>query len=123
MPENMSDASDIAESNRGGRFVNGGKPGPGRPRGARSKLGEQFVEDLRSVWETHGKQALIDCAENEPAQFVRVLAGLMPRDININATLDVTTFANNFRHALELLGNEPALPKPRRPMRVINNAG
>jgi hypothetical protein len=119
MQGGMSDATDIAESNRGGRFVNGGKPGPGRPRGARSRLGSAFLEDLSSVWETHGKQALIDCAENEPSQFVRVLAGLMPRDVNINATLGVTTFATNFRHALEMLGNEPALPR-RKAMKVID---
>jgi hypothetical protein len=112
--------SDVQVSHeRDGRFVIGGKPGPGRPRGARSKLGEAFIEDLRSVWETHGKQALIDCAESEPAQFVRVLASLMPRDLNINMTLDAAEFAGKFRTALAMLGNEE-LPKPRRPMKVIN---
>lgn len=91
---------------KNGQFIKGYKGGA-RPRGARSKLGEAFVEDLRSVWETHGKQALIDCAENEPAQFVRVLAGLLPRDVNLNMSLDVTAFASRFEAAMEMLGNGP----------------
>jgi hypothetical protein len=105
---------------RTGRFL-AGNNGGGRKPGSRAKLSELLLSDLRSVWETHGRQALIDCAENEPAQFVRVLANLLPRDVRIDATLDVTAFANNFRQALALLGNEP-LPRPKRPMRVIDHA-
>jgi hypothetical protein len=108
---------------KNGQFVKGFKGGPGRGLGNRNKLGEAFLDDLRSVWETHGRQALIDCAENEPAQFVRVLAGLMPRDVNLNMTVDVGEFASRFRTAMEMLGNPPELPKPRKPLRVINNAG
>jgi hypothetical protein len=120
MQNRMSDTVEIAARNPKGQFIAGHSGNGGRPRGARSKLGEQFVEDLRSVWETHGKQALIDCAENEPAQFVRVLAGLLPKTIDINATLDVTEFAGRFRSALQLLGNEAEPSKPRRPLKVIN---
>ena len=41
----------------------------------------------------------------------------MPRDLNLNLAVDAIGFAANFRDALALLGNEPALPRSRRPMR------
>jgi hypothetical protein len=76
-------------SDRGGRFVNGGKPGPGRPVGARSKLGEQFLLDLATVWKQDGLDALRRCAADEPAQFVRVVASLMPREATLDINVDV----------------------------------
>ena len=87
------------ERDRGGRFVKGGIPGPGRPKGARSKLGEAFLVDLAQVWEEAGIDALRRCAKEEPAAFVRVIAGLLPKDININATVGVNVgdFLDTFR--------------------------
>jgi hypothetical protein len=111
----MSDVTDNATTDerrdRGGRFVIGGKPGPGRPPGARSKLGEAFLEDLRDAWNLHGIEALRRCATEDPSQFCRIIANLLPRDIDINltATADTASFAERFRAAVELLGNEPKL--------------
>jgi hypothetical protein len=105
--------SDITTTNdrdaKNGRFLPGNSGYGGRPKGARSKLGEAFLEDLRDAWNEHGATALARCATEEPAQFVRVVASLLPRDVDINvtATIDATSFAQRFRTALELLGNEP----------------
>src|SRR4051794_29537109 len=79
----------------------------GRPRGARSKLGEAFVQDLQIVWEETGIDALRRCAAEEPAQFVRVLAMLLPKDISLTLSVDATAFADKFATAMSLLGNEP----------------
>jgi hypothetical protein len=88
----------------------------GRPRGARNKLADNFIEDLHSVWETHGLAALVACAENEPAQFIRAVVALMPRDVNLNVGIDATGFARNFRSAVALLGNDvPVTPRRRLP--------
>ena len=103
-----------------GRFVAGNGGNGGRRPGARNKLGESFIADLRDVWESHGKQALIDCAQTEPAQFVRVLASLMPKDINLSVAVDAGEFASTFRAALQMLGNQDAVLPRRKPMRVLN---
>jgi hypothetical protein len=122
----MSETAEITTSadrqrDRGGRFVIGGIPGPGRPRGARSKLSEAFLQDLHAVWEKRGMKALEQCATKKPAEFVRVIASLMPQDISLSVAVDVTDFAQKFRTACELLGNaEP--PQPRRPLRDISRA-
>ena len=112
----MSDVTVTDEQrDRGGRFVIGGKPGPGRPKGARSKLGEAFLEDLRTAWEEHGADALARCARDEPSQFCRIVAGLLPKDLNINLahTVDPQNVADRFRAALEMLGNELPERRPR----------
>lgn len=53
----------------------------GRPRGARSKLGEAFVEDLLGAWEKHGKVAIDLAMSESPLGFVRVVAGVIPQEI------------------------------------------
>lgn len=106
----MSDSTDIAERDqKNGRFLPGNSGFGGRPRGSRNKLGEQFLEDLKAVWEEAGIDALRRCAREDAPAFCRIISGLLPRDININhdVTLDVGDFATRFRNAVELLGNQP----------------
>lgn len=106
-----------------GRFLPGNSGNGGRKKGARSKLGEAFLEDLRDAWNELGVEALKLCATEHPEKFVKIIADLMPRDVNLNiATIDAADFATKFRTACELLGN-PEPPKLRRPLRVIDHAG
>jgi len=61
------------------------KPGnPGRPKGSRNKLGEAFIEDLHIAWEKHGMAAIEATIKNHPAQFLKVIAMLMPKDLNLH---------------------------------------
>jgi hypothetical protein len=104
-----------ADRDERGRFQTG-NIGGGRPKGARSKLGEAFVEDLRRVWEELGEQALRECAISEPGQFLRVVASLMPRDLNVNVAVDPQSFVEKFRSACALLGNQAPPARLRRPL-------
>ena len=58
----------------------------GRPKGSRNKLTEEFIRDLANTWETMGKAALMTVAWTSPAEFVRVVASLMPRDVDVTVT-------------------------------------
>jgi hypothetical protein len=93
------------------RFVSGGKPGPGRPKGSRNLLAESFLDDLRDTWITHGKTALEAAAVTRPAEFVRVVAGLLPShaklDVNVDVFHDATNVLTAFRLASDLLGADP----------------
>jgi hypothetical protein len=61
------------------------KPGnPGRPKGARNKLGEAFIEDLLVAWESQGAAAIQTVIEKRPQDFLKVVASLMPKDLNVN---------------------------------------
>jgi hypothetical protein len=112
----------VDRDERTGRFQLGHKGG-GRPKGSRNKLAESFVADLRDCWELHGVQALERCALEEPSQFVRVIASLMPRDVNLSIGIDPTSFADRFAQAAALLGLDPPR-QVRRPLpgqRVIEH--
>ena len=53
----------------------------GRPKGSRNKLSEQFFRDLCDVWEAFGKPALMAMAWTHPVEFVRLVASLIPREL------------------------------------------
>ena len=54
-----------------GRFITGNSGG-GRSRGARSRLGERFSEDVLSAWEMHGPEAIQVVARDRPHEFLRI---------------------------------------------------
>jgi len=114
MSANVTTTS-TTERDTAGRFVIGAKPGPGRPKGARSKLGEQFLEDLAATWQTHGKRALEQCAVSSPEQFCRIVAGLLPAKAELDVSLfaDVENFAQAFELAAKTIGATPRIPKGR----------
>ncbi|MDB6035998.1 MAG: hypothetical protein JWM16_6336 [Verrucomicrobiales bacterium] len=61
------------------------KPGnPGRPKGARNKLGEAFIEALANDFDQFGIEAIQTVRADKPDQYLKVIAMLMPKDLNIN---------------------------------------
>lgn len=70
---------DIAKDERG-RFVSGNSGG-GRPKGARAKLGEAFLQGLCDDFAQHGPATIIKVREEKPDQYLKVVASLMPKEI------------------------------------------
>lgn len=61
------------------------KPGnPGRPKGSRNKLGEAFLEDMLADWEANGPVAIRKVRETKPDAYLKVVASILPRDLNVN---------------------------------------
>ena len=56
----------------------------GRAKGARNKLGEAFLEDMYEDWKEHGTTAISACRKDKPDAYLRVIAGILPQDVNIN---------------------------------------
>jgi hypothetical protein len=55
------------------------QPGnPGRPKGSRNKLGEQFIAALCADFEAHGARVIERVREEEPAVYLRVIARIVP---------------------------------------------
>lgn len=66
-----------------GRFVTG-NIGGGRPKGSRNKLGEAFLDDMFADWQEHGKAAIAAVRQDKPEQYVKVVAMILPKELNVN---------------------------------------
>jgi hypothetical protein len=65
----------------------------GRPKGSRNKLSEDFFRDLCDAWQAFGKPALMTAAWTHPVEFVRLVASLIPRELE--ATIPVAERMSN----------------------------
>ena len=53
----------------------------GRPVGSKNKLSEDFLQALTENFAKHGQQAIARVLEDEPAQYLKIIAGLMPKEL------------------------------------------
>lgn len=68
-----------------GRFLPGVSGNPaGKPKGARTKLGEQFLSALQEDFQAHGVAAIQAVRAVRPHEYLKVIASLMPKDLNLN---------------------------------------
>lgn len=60
------------------------KPGnPGRPKGSRNKLGEDFLKALHADFEENGVEAIAQVREEKPDQYLKVIASILPKEIEM----------------------------------------
>jgi len=62
----------------------------GRPKGSRNKLGEAFIEALHNDFNVNGVAAIETMRAADPGGYVRVIAGLLPKEFKIETTSDLT---------------------------------
>jgi len=106
------------------RFKPGVSGNPaGRPKGARSRLGEEFVEALAADFEEHGAGCIAKVRAQDTSTYLKLISNILPRetlvrafsvhaDINVfgdaNDLADAREFAQAFklleRHAKEVVG-------------------
>src|SRR5208283_5305736 len=53
----------------------------GRPKGSRNRVGEAFLEALAADFDAHGAEAIAECRLTNPAVYIRVVASLMPKEL------------------------------------------
>jgi hypothetical protein len=117
----MSETASAVEKQRPAHWFKPGQSGnpAGRQRGSRNRLADNFVADLAAAWNEHGEAALKACALEHPEKFCRIVADLMPRDVNLNVAVDAVAFADRFALASELLGHD--IDPPHRPRKQLQN--
>lgn len=64
-------------------FQKGHPGGPGRPKGSRNQLGEDFIGELYAKFQEHGAAAIEHMAQNDQSGFVKVIAGILPKELEI----------------------------------------
>lgn len=73
-----------------GRFLPGNTGFGGRPKGARSKLGEAFIQALADDFDEHGVTTIAKVREERPQDYMKVIASLLPKEFKIETTSDLT---------------------------------
>ena len=97
---------------KSGQFVMGHSGYGGRPKGSRNKLGEQFIADVYRKWKRHGADVLDRVIRDEPAQFLKTVAALMPKelhaelDMNISVIAEARSFNEAYAFCLRHIGAE-----------------
>jgi len=56
----------------------------GRPKGSRNKLAEAFITDMQADWEQNGVSVIAAVREEKPDVYLKVVASILPRDLNVN---------------------------------------
>jgi hypothetical protein len=79
----MQDEKPKPEKDEKGRFISG-NIGGGRPKGARSKLSEAFLDALHDDFTEHGVEAIATVRMEKPDQYLKVIASILPKDLNVN---------------------------------------
>lgn len=58
----------------------------GRAKGSRHKLGEAFIQDMYAAWETQGKDAIDRVIKDRPHEFIKSVASILPKEIEVKTT-------------------------------------
>ena len=62
----------------------------GRPKGSRNKLGEAFISALHDDFVEHGPQTIARVREEKPAEYVKVCASLLPKELKVSTEVDMS---------------------------------
>src|SRR6185437_12618032 len=99
----------------------------GKARGTRDAITQAFLKDLDKAWRKIGPQAIEAAAEQQPALFLKVVASLLPRDVQISAAdsfLEALKEINAQRQTLlEQRSEAPLLEAPGRDHEVTDQHG
>lgn len=55
----------------------------GRPKGARSKLGEAFLRDFYEDWMQHGRAAIQTVREWRPQDYLKAAVAILPKEVKV----------------------------------------
>lgn len=67
-----------------GRFLPGNSGFGGKPKGARNKLGEAFIQALHESFLEHGPETIETVRTEKPDAYLKVIASLMPKEHRID---------------------------------------
>lgn len=56
----------------------------GRPKGSRTKLGEEFVAAMQADFHQHGADVIEKVRVERPDAYLKVLASILPKELNVN---------------------------------------
>jgi len=94
----MDESPEITGRKQDGTFAPGVSGNPnGRPKGARSKLSERFIETLLADFEkasekdeTLGAKAIAAMRADKPNEYARMIASILAKEVDANVSGDLS---------------------------------
>jgi AcrR family transcriptional regulator len=92
-----------------GRFVAGNSGGNGRPPGGRRELERELVAAVVRNFELYGEETIERVRQEDPATYLRVAAGLLPKELHVNVAhdLSIESFAERFKDLIARATGKP----------------
>ena len=86
-------------SNKDTQFKPGNKAGKGRSKGSRNRITKLYLDILRKSIEEHGEEVLERVRKERPEVWVKLLAVLVPKDLDVqhsgNVSIRVVDYADD----------------------------
>ena len=82
--EPITNGAKMAERNAKGQLLPGHPGGPGRPKGSRHKLGEDFLAALLDDFNENGVAAIAAAREQNPAAYLKTIAMIVPKSLEVD---------------------------------------
>jgi hypothetical protein len=83
--EPVTNGGQLKSPKRDTRFKKGQVANPrGRPKGSKHKLSEAFIAEMCRDFEVHGAEVIAKVREDKPDVYLRVVASLLPKDVNVS---------------------------------------
>ena len=86
------------------QFKKGSAGGPGRPKGSRNKVSEEFLKVLAADFAEHGKSVIERVRKEDPAVYIRIVAQLVPKGLEIqhggNINVSVVNYQDDDKQVL-----------------------
>jgi hypothetical protein len=79
-----------------------------RPKGSRNKLSEEFIQALAADFEEHGRAVIRQVRETKPEVYLKVVASLLPKDVNLNTNPYADLSDEQLMERLDRLDRETA---------------
>jgi hypothetical protein len=86
--------NELAKDPQTGRFLTG-NIGGGRPKGARNKLGEAFIQALHESFEERGAAAIQKVIDEKPDQYLKIIASLCPKEFSLTVNNDAEELSDD----------------------------
>ncbi len=67
-----------------------GNPG-GKPVASRNRIQGEFLKALSEDFAAHGREAIIQCRLTKPEAYIKVVAALMPKELELKRPLEGLT--------------------------------